>query len=149
MTPFSALHQLRRFHFFDKWFIKAGVDPSTGNSAVYVAYTCLIGGAHIVVLGSNNGGVSYTTPLTIGTAAAFDLYASPAVGPDGELYVSWFDAAATFNTNKIWFNRDLDGLWATTHTFGTDSSIRNLVNGSLFKYLVPAQPERGIHTALL
>jgi Ca2+-binding RTX toxin-like protein len=136
----------------DKWFLATGRDPSTGNQAVYVAYdqNVLEGGQfdqRIVVTGSNDGGINFTTPLIINDASIngtspSNLFAGPAVGPNGELYVSWYN----INDSQLLLDRDLDGLWGTTYDFGTDVVVRDLVNGSLYRTYVPGQPDRGIFT---
>jgi hypothetical protein len=129
----------------DKWQLATGRSgPGSQTQAVYVAYTQNIsgGGQRIAVAGSNNGGASFTSPVIVNnTASNGNLFADPAVGPNGELYVAWH----SHSTGQILFNRDLTGLWAPGNHFGTDIVVRNLTF-SLFAYPVPAQPNRGVET---
>ncbi|WP_428937346.1 hypothetical protein [Fontivita pretiosa] len=78
------------FPVLDKWFLASGRDPTTGNPAVYIAYSAPVG---IVVAGSNNGGASFTAPIAVSSPTTGGLFACPAVGPNGELYISWWDIA--------------------------------------------------------
>jgi hypothetical protein len=127
----------------DKDSLATGLDPATGNQAVYVTYIQLSG--PIVVAGSNNydfgGPFTFTAPTVVSDAPNTDANRMPnvAVGPKGELYVVWHDVT----TGKIMFDRDLVGLFAGGSTFGTDITVRTL-NSNFFFYKVPAQPNRGI-----
>lgn len=142
----------------DKWHLATGLDPATGRQAVYVAYTRNVEEGFFNILdqqirvsGSNDGGRTWTDPIVIndGSRGGRDqdnLNADPAVGPNGELYVSWhdFDAGRGSDEGKIRFDRDLDGLFLDGHDFGGDVTV---VNGeNMFKRSVPAAPMRGIHT---
>jgi hypothetical protein len=91
-------------------------DPKTG--AVYVTWTEFdlynskqpTDHSRILFSGSKDGGKTWSNPLIIseleGDCLDQDLTtegAVPAVGPNGEIYVSWsFDS-------KIWFDKSLDG----------------------------------------
>ncbi|MCH8045236.1 MAG: hypothetical protein IID44_16110 [Planctomycetes bacterium] len=135
----------------DKWHLATGVDgddPSSGDQVVYVAYTQNVEEPNvdqrIVVAGSNDGGEDFTTPVIINDASISgtdvgNLFADPAVGPDGELYVSWHD----INAGTILFDVDTDGLFDAGNDFGTDVTVRT-VETTLFNTLVPGQPQRGI-----
>jgi hypothetical protein len=109
----------------DKWHLATGLDPSTGNQAVYVAYTenATEGILHkldqrIKVAGSNDGGLTFPERRIVNDgsldgAQNFNLFADPAVGPNGELYVSWHELEGSGSGDKpdIWFDRDLDGMF--------------------------------------
>jgi hypothetical protein len=138
----------------DKWSLATGLDPTTGHQAVYVAYTRNVDGIlfveqTIVVAGSNevDGGVgmTFTDPVAVSDGGVFrsnaGLFAYPAVGPNGELYVSWHHNGVF--TDSIQFDRDLDGLWGTASHFGDDIAVRDL-NEGMYKYKLLAQPNRGI-----
>jgi hypothetical protein len=127
----------------DKYFLTTGLDPSTGRQAVYIAYTwnspgILTTDQKITIVGSNDGGNSYTQPLTIDDDDG-SLFAGPAVGPNGELYVVWHD----FDNGQIKIDRDLDGLWANTFQFGHDVGVAALRESFISK-TTPANPARGM-----
>jgi hypothetical protein len=130
----------------DKWHLATGPDP--GNLAqrnVYIAWTKNVteGGStdqRIVVSRSTDGGVTWSAALTIndgsiaGTQSG-NLFADPAVGPNGELYVAWHDIGGA----QVWVDISLDG----GATFGTDVLVATSATG--FKTSIPAQPDRGVH----
>jgi hypothetical protein len=135
----------------DKWFLTTGLDPSTGGQAVYIAYTHnaneVLGlDQQITVVGSNDGGNTYTAPLNIddnsnsffGLGRDSSLFAAPAVGPNGELYVVWHD----LDDGQLKFDRDLDGLWGNSSHFGSDVVVKTLRESFLGK-ITPASPIRG------
>jgi hypothetical protein len=133
----------------DKPFLTTGLDPSTGRQAVYVAYTRNTGAVFgvqqkIAIIGSNDGGNTWTQSLVIddGDFSIFGgggIFAGPAVGPNGELYVVWHD----FSNNQIKLDRDLDGLWGNNFQFGNDVVVANLRENSINK-ITPANPSRGL-----
>ena len=127
----------------DKLHLATGLDPSTGNPAVYIAYSDA-GFDQLKISGSNNGGAGWTTPLVINDQTGTGdnaRFPKPAVGPNGELYVGWHD----LDDDQLKFDRDLDGLFGANDAFGTDVVVANLQQ-SIFFSPVPAQPERGIFT---
>ncbi len=141
----------------DKWLLATGPDPSSaGGQAVYVAYNQVVAETsgtdqRVVIVGSNDGWATFTLPVTINDASIgtsnTDLrnnFPDPAVGPDGELYVSWVDYDSGLTTGSILLDRDLDGLFVATSAFGTDITVRTLV-APIFQRSVPAQPQRGIY----
>jgi hypothetical protein len=127
----------------DRWSLTTGLDPTTGAQAVYIAYTWTTSDFlstpdhEITVVGSNDGGLTYTTPLKIDGDDGSG-FADPAVGPNGELYVVWHD----YENGQIKFDHDLDGLWGQYYHFGDDIVVRNL-NESFSHKLTPASPRRG------
>ncbi len=127
----------------DKWHLAAGPDPATPTQQnVYIAWTKNISEAggtdqRIVVSRSTDGGLTWTAPLVINDASisgtsSGNLFADPAVGPNGELYVGW-DA-----NGQILVDASTDGGL----TFGTDVAVATSNTG--FKTPIPAQPDRGI-----
>jgi len=129
----------------DKWHLATGPDPSTPTQQnVYIAWTQNITEAsgtdqRIVVSRSTDGGATFSAPLIIndpsiaGTRGG-NLFADPAVGPGGEVYVAWQDIDA----GQVWIDTSLDGGL----TFGTDVLVTNSAAG--FKTSIPAQPDRGV-----
>ncbi|MCW3062682.1 MAG: BNR/Asp-box repeat protein, partial [Capsulimonas sp.] len=137
----------------DKWQLATGFDSyDIFQQDVYIAYTQNVveGTAvdqRIVVTGSNDLGSTFATPVIVNDGSisgtdTYNLYAQPSIGKGGELYVSWHD----IDGNAIRFDRDLDGLFRSTYSFGTDITVRSLSFNSLNGAYVPAQPERGIDT---
>jgi hypothetical protein len=129
----------------DKWHLATGPDPSIPTQQnVYIPWTQNIteGGSldqRIVVSRSTDGGATFSAPVTIndpsiaGTRSG-NLFADPAVGPGGEVYVVWHDIDA----GEVWIDTSLDGGL----TFGTDVLVTNSAAG--FKTKIPAQPDRGV-----
>ncbi len=157
----------------DKWHLATGParvpaedpqDPDIEVEAVYVAYVRVPGeGAsrnRVVVAGSADQGATFDPGIQFGDANQGDveIFPDPAVGPGGELYVSWLvldnDPSAP---GKIKVDVDRDGLWKNDHSFDPDDDptatklnakmIRAGVEGSGNSpdYVrVPAQEHRGI-----
>jgi hypothetical protein len=130
----------------DKPYIATGIDPASGNSAVYIAYDGRVNGSlRVKVAGTRDGGENWDRNVVVNDGVGSIIFPQPAVGPNGELYVSWYDVST-----QIYFDADADGLWGTQEGFGTDHSIHTLTNGGLLSYTEPrAQPDRGVHTGLI
>jgi hypothetical protein len=130
----------------DKWQIATGqAGPNTTTQAVYVAFNSIdtVANRRIFVLGSKDGGVNFTLPRSIDDSHKWNgsPFACPAVGPNGELYVSWMDD----NQKAILLARDLVGLFAVNSNFGPNVVVQKLnvfLQVSVDK--PPAQPNRGI-----
>ncbi len=140
----------------DKWYVTSGVDPVSGNQAVYAAYVNFanegpmnnVADDRILVSGTRDGGNTWTAPLTINDGAIAgsaigSSYASPVVDRLGQLAVSWQDRAG----DTVQIDRDLDGLWGATSNFGTDITATTGLTVDRSTLLPPAQPERGINAA--
>lgn len=141
----------------DKWYLASGLDPVSGNQAVYLAYVAFVTegsgmsagtDAHISVIGSRDGGVNWTPRLVINddsALASFDSasYASPVVDSFGRLAVSWIDT----DEDSVMFDRDTDGLWSNAETFSNDIVVRTGVDVDRSTVLPPSQPTRGINAA--
>jgi hypothetical protein len=138
-TQFSSAVSVSASVGLDKPHIATGLDPFSGNEAVYAVYTQL-SGFPIMAAGSNNGGASFSQPVQV-SDSGLGFFADPAVGANGELYVSWHNVG----TGEIFIDTDLDGLFVAADTFGTDILVKN-VEISLGRTPVPAAPDRGIHT---
>lgn len=138
----------------DRWNLGTGPD-GLGGQAIYIAYTQNVAepgtDQRIVVAGSNNAGTTFSVPVTInddsiGGTNSGNLTADPSVGPNGELYVSWFDIST-----RILFDRDLNGLFVGGTNFGADITVVSdgdaLPVGTAdleFSLSVPAQAARGV-----
>lgn len=77
--------------FLDKeW---GAVDPATGY--LYVTYSRFVGGStsQIELIRSTDGGATWSAPLLMHDAAQFGNVqgSRPVVGPDGEVYVYWYE----------------------------------------------------------
>jgi hypothetical protein len=124
----------------DKFYLNVGpAGPGTPAQAVYVAYERNAGGQPIMVAGSNDGGNTFTTPLVLDTTGGGSFFAGPAVGPNGELYVTW----QSTGDRKIKARVDPDGLWGPA-PFGPLATVRNLSN-AMAQFVIPPQPRRGIY----
>lgn len=125
-------------HFNDKPMITTDTNlNSPYRDNVYIAWDAASGG-------STGGGVRFATSTDHGatfnvvrvdspTGPGRSIGASPSVGPNGEVYVTWNDYAA----NAIVFNRSLDG----GKTFGQPVTVstKNLP----FDIRIPAESFRG------
>ncbi|TWU24621.1 sialidase family protein [Bythopirellula polymerisocia] len=141
----------------DKWYVTTGLDPISGNQAVYLAYVAFVTegsgmsagtDAHISIIGSRDGGNNWTPRLVINDDSAlgsFDSssYASPIVDSFGRLAVSWIDT----DENSVMFDRDTDGLWSNAQTFSNDITVRTGVDVNRSTELPPSQPTRGVNAA--
>jgi hypothetical protein len=83
----------------DKPFITVDNSGKQHNGNVYVTWTnfgSTVGGIPIVFSRSTDGGQTFSTPIPItSSTSGFVLAqgAAPAVGPNGEVYVAWFQGA--------------------------------------------------------
>ncbi len=116
--------------FEDKELMATDLSMSPLRGTLYMAWT-RIGPTHttyeIHVVSSFDQGATWTTPVRV-SESVLSVAASPAVGPNGELYVAWYD----YTSSKIQVDVSFDGGL----TFGNDvdvasvSLITGLPNGS-------------------
>src|SRR5438445_1925209 len=97
-------------HFNDKPMITADTNPGSAlRDNVYIAWDAAsggsIGGGVRVGTSSDSGATFTVTRADDPSGPGRSIGASPAVGPNGELYVAWNDYVA----NTIAFNRSFDG----------------------------------------
>jgi hypothetical protein len=144
----------------DKWMLATGPDPiNAGQQNVYIAWTqnvpegpvgvppCPPGGPfgpfcnvdqRIVLSGSTDGGDTFSAPVIVADDAIngidHALFADPAVGPNGEVYVAWHD----FGEGKILVDVSFNGGVA----FGADKHVTNVGFTGLNRQ-IPPQPMRG------
>jgi len=109
-------------HFNDKPIITADTNlNSPFRDSVYIAWDAAAGGSiggGIRVGSSTDHGATFTvTRADDPSGPGRSIGASPTVGPNGELYVSWND----YNANVIAFNRSFDGgkTWDTQRTIAS------------------------------
>ena len=128
--------------------LATGVDPGTGNQAVYVVYVKTDGSnGTVYAAGSNTfafqSDFEFTSPVQVSDHTDHRLvYPSAAVGAEGQLYVSWQDSSDT----AIRFDSDNDGMFQNGNHFGNDVTVQNLhVNLDLTP--IPSQPNLGISNA--
>ena len=129
----------------DKWLLATGRDNVNANQQnVYIAWTQNVteGSStdqRIVISRSTDGGNVWSAPLIVAddANAGIDrgLTADPAVGPNGEVYVSWHD----FGDNELLIDRSTDG----GVTWGTDHQISTLAFTGL-NISIPPQPDRNV-----
>ena len=133
----------------DKLHLATGSDPfDPDQQNVYVAWTQNVYepaepdlDQRVVLSASTDGGIYFSDPVIVNDPSIFgrdieNLFADPAVGPNGEVYVAWHDADA----DQIFTDVSTNG-WTN---FGTDYFVT--ANGINRKYGIPAAPERGAHT---
>ncbi len=128
----------------DKWLLATGRDNVNANQQnVYIAWTQNVTESgntdqRIVVSRSTDGGNVWSAPTIIAddANAGIDrgLTADPAVGPNGEVYVSWHD----FGDGELLIDRSTDG----GVTWGTDHQITTVFAG--LNISIPPQPDRNV-----
>jgi len=125
-------------HFNDKPMITADANiNSPFRDNVYIAWDAAVGGSFaggVRLARSTNHGATFTsTRIDDPHGPGQSIGASPAVGPNGEVYVAWND----FKANAIVFNRSFDGgqTWDTPTTI----SPKTLA----FEIAIPAESFRG------
>src|SRR5204863_1781398 len=124
-------------HFNDKPMITADTNAgSPFKDNVYIAWDAAAGGSTgggIRVATSSDHGASFSvTRADDPSGPGRSIGASPAVGPNGELYVAWNDYVA----NTIAFNRSFDG----GRTWDRQSSISSKIIP--FDIAIPAESYR-------
>jgi hypothetical protein len=122
----------------DKWYLATGPAGPSGGEAVYIAYDRPDSGNTVFVAGSNDGGDTFTGPVTVDASTTSNLFAGPAVGPNGELYVAWESIA----DGKIKIRAKPDGLWGSGG-WNPVTTVRTLRH-ALYSFAVPPESRRGI-----
>lgn len=125
-------------HFNDKPMITADQNQASPyRDNVYIAWDAAaggsIGGGVRFATSRDNGATFTTVRVDDPKGQGHSIGASPAVGPNGEVYVGWND----YSANAIVFNRSFDG----GQTFGTPVTIA--AKTLPFDYRVPAESFRG------
>jgi len=131
----------------DKPWIAVGPDRATpGNQAVWVTHMrqpAVGSNQNIVVQGASVAGLgavgAFAARVQVSDAGASNNYAAPAVGPNGELAITWMRPASGQGPATIFFDRDLDGL-LNGIGMGADTAI-TATNAGGFDFL-PATPDR-------
>jgi hypothetical protein len=102
----------------DKEWIAADSNPSSPfRDRVYVTYTRFVFNAHtgsfvqapIQFAYSNDGGATFSTPVSIGGNVLYDQGSRPIVGPDGTLYVIFEGATRLAALDSEWIVKSTDG----------------------------------------
>ncbi|HZE68370.1 MAG TPA: sialidase family protein [Pyrinomonadaceae bacterium] len=125
-------------HFNDKPMITADTNSASPfRDSVYIAWDAASGGSSsggVRLATSRDHGASFTTTrVDDPNGPSKSIGASPAVGPNGEVYVSWND----YMTNAIVFNRSFDG----GQTWGVPVIVSTKILP--FDLRIPAESFRG------
>lgn len=103
--------------FLDKEWLAA--DSLSGN--LYVSYSNFVGGwsSQIEFIRSTDNGVSWSAPQVLSAPASYGNVqgSRPVVGPDGEVYVVWYDYGYPVSHNRV---RRSDDFGAS---FGSEQTI--------------------------
>ncbi len=104
--------------FHDKEYLTVDTTGGTYNNNVYVTWAHYSdSGVPIMFSKSTNGGASFSVPTTISDTQN-NQFSQPAVGPNGEVYVSWRD----YNVNRILLDKSTDG-GTTWNALGGDKQV--------------------------
>ena len=131
----------------DKWHLATGrAGTCDATEAVYIAWTRNAGGQFIGVAGQrwNAGGPvdgGFTSVAVVNDPALPNavLFAHPAVGPDGQLYVSWLN----YSAGRVMMDRDLSGMFCSGAVFGADITVRTGMTLGV-RHSIPVQARRGV-----
>jgi cysteine-rich repeat protein len=128
----------------DKWHLATGPEPGNPtNQMVCIAWTQNVQETgvdqRIVASCSTDGGATFAAPTIVNDASNAgtslgNLFADPAIGPNGELYVAWNNVLS----GQVFVDVSLN---AGT-TFGVDNLVTT--SGTGFKTSIPPQPDRGV-----
>ncbi|MFO0980640.1 MAG: sialidase family protein [Planctomycetota bacterium] len=96
----------------DKEFL--AVDTTSGPFAgnLYLSWTSIDPGSTIFFSRSTDGGASFSTPIPISAAGEVNQYSEPAVGPNGDVYVAWFQFShpyVSLDPGAILVAKSIDG----------------------------------------
>jgi len=86
-------------------------------NTMYVSWSRFYPGVKIILSKSTNGGVNWSTPVNVSDASSGVQGSIPAIGPNGEVYVTWRGSGSS--NAKIFFDKSTNG----GVSFGTDKII--------------------------
>ncbi len=144
-ASYTDFRQIARGADVDKPWVAVGPDAANpANQAVWVTYTNSTGGnQRIFATGasvSSLGTVAAFAPVVqVNDGGTQNNYSVPAVGPNGELVVTWMSPSSGQGPANIQFDRDLNGLTGGI-AFGADATVTP-TNAGGFDF-IPATPER-------
>jgi len=114
-----AWNTLTIFH--DKEYIATDATGSAYDGNLYVSWTRFQYDSPIFFSRSTDGGSSFSTPFAISDSSLSSNQGSiPVVGPDGEVYVAWYN----FNQDSIRLNKSTNG----GSSFGTPRLVANITS---------------------
>src|SRR5579871_65570 len=132
--------------FDDKEILATGRDPvNPSQQDVYVSWVRIGQDSNgfpvstVMIAGSTDGGVTWSKPTQVNQLPhVLNQYASPSVGPNGEINLSFYDLETgeiVFATSPTFSNG--------TFNFGPNTTV-TFVNDNFNKFSIPGQPNRGI-----
>lgn len=92
------------------------VTGSPFRNNLYISWSRLALSPDIRLIRSTNGGLNWSTPVNVSSSATDGQGSDPAVGVNGELYVTWIGG---FTSDVQYFNKSTDGGL----TFGTPVQV--------------------------
>jgi len=122
-TSVTVVDEHNPSYFEDKQLIacdRGDSSPYEGN--LYVAWARFYE-TSIRLCRSTDGNRSWSAPILVSDGSASRQWPTPAVGPNGEVYVAWCHLSSPLS---IRFDRSLDG----GVTWGTDRTVQNVSLGS-------------------
>lgn len=125
----------------DKPAIAIGPDAlNPGQQRIYIAWDNNSAGDVVQVVSSGDGGASWTAPNTV-DGFANEFFTAPAVGPQGQFYLT-FTNFATPGVSKLMFTTSMDD--GNTFSNPTVIATSKINTFNPVRYTVPAQNTRGI-----
>jgi len=132
------------FEFNDKpWIVADKRTTGTGAGYVYVTWTSFVDidgdglqdTYHILFSRSIDGGATFSTPIQVSdTGNSTNQLSQVAVGPNGEVYVSWINW--NLPTTRILFDKSTD----YGASFGTDIEVQSFVEIPSLQYISRTPP---------
>ncbi|MEO6695085.1 MAG: T9SS type A sorting domain-containing protein [Ignavibacteria bacterium] len=102
----------------DKEYMETDFNPASPYcNTIYMSWTRFSTGSGIKITRSSNAGVNWTAPVNVSDNSSGGQGSDVAVGPDGEVYVSWLDGNSSNDIVKL--DRSTNG----GQTFSTDIDV--------------------------
>jgi hypothetical protein len=108
----------------DKEMVTTDLSPNSPyRNNIYISWSRLSLSPDIRMIRSTNGGINWSTTANVSSSSTNGQGSDPAVGANGEVYVTWVN----YSYNRIYFNKSTDGGLS----FGTPQTITTGVAPSI------------------
>lgn len=89
----------------DKPFLTVDNTGGPRDGTIYVTWTNTGGDLTIMLSRSTDGGATFSSPIAVSPTTGLHQYAMPAIGPNGEVFVTWYE----LDTDRIFLRKSVDG----------------------------------------